>query len=302
MTEQLSPATSKRYTLSRICRVWGLSRSSFCERLKRVAGSVTRRGPRGAGSDEELISAIKTLLSAGCFVGEGYRKVWARLRFQGIKTAKERVRRLMKLAHLQAPRPEPRERGDRTHSGTICTSKPDEMWGTDATSTLTEEGNATIFIMVDHCTRECLGLHAARRGTRFEALEVVRQAVHHSFGEFKQKIADNKLALRHDPGSQFISDACQKELKFLGIRPTPSFVAEPQCNGVAERFIRTLKEQLLWLKSFTSVAQLNEELNAFKARYNTTWLVAKHQYLTPSEARAQLTSSPHSSEPLSRAS
>ena len=75
------------------------------------------------------------------------------------------------------------------------------MWGTDATSTLTEEGNATIFIMVDHCTRECLGLHAARRGTRFEALEVVRQAVHHSFGEFKQKIADNKLALRHDHGS-----------------------------------------------------------------------------------------------------
>jgi len=176
------------------------------------------------------------------------------------------------------------------------------MWGTDATSTLTEEGNATIFIMVDHCTRECLGLHAARHGTRFEALEVVRQAVHHSFGEFKQGIADKKLALRHDHGSQFISNAYQKELKFLGIRSTPSFVAEPQCNGVAERFIRTLKEQLLWLKSFSSVAQLNEELSAFKASYNTTWLVAKHHYLTPSEARAQLTSSPYSSESPSRAS
>ena len=68
MTEQRSPATSKRYTLSQICRVWGLARSSFYERLKRVAGSVTRRGPRGAGSDEELISVIKTLLSAGVFL------------------------------------------------------------------------------------------------------------------------------------------------------------------------------------------------------------------------------------------
>ena len=122
MTELRSPATSKRYTLSQICRVWGLASSSYYERLKRIAGSVTRRGPRGAGSDEELISAIKTLLSAGGFVGEGYRKIWARLRFQGIKTAKERVRRLMKLAHLQAPCPEPRERGDRTYSGRICTS------------------------------------------------------------------------------------------------------------------------------------------------------------------------------------
>jgi len=294
MTALPSPATSQRYTLSQICRVWRIARSSLYAGLQRVLKPSSRRGPQGAGSDEELTSEIKTLLSEAQFVGEGYRKVWARLRFKGVKTAKERVRRLMKLAHLQAPQPTPRERGDRAHSGTICTSQPDVMWGTDATSTLTAEGNATIFIMVDHCTRECLGLHAARRGTRFEALEVVHQAVHHSFGVFKEGVAGAQLALRHDHGSQFISDAYQKELKFLGIRSTPSFVAEPQCNGVSERFIRTLKDQLLWLRSFETVAALNEALSAFKAHYNSTWLVAKHRYLTPSEVRAQLTSPLHS--------
>ena len=150
---------------------------------------------------------------------------------------------------------------------------------------MTAEGTATVFIMVDHCTRECLGLHAARRATRFEALEVVRQAISHSFGEFKLMIAQNKLAIRYDHGSQFISATYQDELKFLGIRSTPSFVAEPQCNGVSERFIRTLKEQLLWLRRFDSVEQVNNALAQFKAHYNQTWLVAKHGYITPSQAR-----------------
>ena len=80
--------------------------------------------------------------------------------------------------------------------------------------------------MVDHCTRECLGLHAARRGTRFEALEALHQAVRHSFGHFKEKVAEDKLALRHDHGSQFVSGDYQDELKFLGIKSTPAFVAE----------------------------------------------------------------------------
>ena len=44
----------------------------------------------------------------------------------------------------------------------------------------------------------------------------------------------------------------------MGIKSTPAFVAEPQCNGVSERFIRPLKEQLLWIQTFTSVAELNE--------------------------------------------
>jgi putative transposase len=38
----------------------------------------------------------------------------------------------------------------------------------------------------------------------------------------------------------------QDEIKCLGIEASPSFVREPEGNGVAERFIRTLKENLLW--------------------------------------------------------
>ena len=37
-----------------------------------------------------------------------------------------------------------------------------------------------------------------------------------------------------------------QEVAFFGIESSPSFVREPEGNGVAERFIRTLKENLLW--------------------------------------------------------
>jgi transposase InsO family protein len=49
---------------------------------------------------------------------------------------------------------------------------------------------------------------------------------------------------------------------------SPSFVREPQGNGCAERFIRTLKENLLWVRTFETVEQLRQALLEFKKTYN----------------------------------
>ena len=123
------------------------------------------------------------------------------------------------------------------HDGTIRTERPDELWGTDATACFTtEEGTATVFITVDHCTQECVGIHAARSGTRFEGLEPLRQGIREHFAAYGPGVAAG-LALRHDHGSQYMSDHFQDELRFLGIRSTPAFVATPEGNGCAERFI-----------------------------------------------------------------
>jgi transposase InsO family protein len=87
---------------------------------------------------------------------------------------------------------------------------------------------------------ECLGIHASRRADRFEALEPIRQAVHQCHGAFAKDIAAG-LELRHDHGSQYVSHYFQAELRFLGIASSPAFVRQPEGNGCAERFIRTLK-------------------------------------------------------------
>jgi len=125
----------------------------------------------GPCTDPKLVDHIRQVLAESSFHGEGYRKVWAKLRFKGIRTSKERVRRLMREHGLQAPSRVGHPHGPKAHDGTIITEKPDVMWGTDATTTVTlEEGTAFVFIGVDHCTFECTGIHASKKGDRFQAL------------------------------------------------------------------------------------------------------------------------------------
>jgi hypothetical protein len=85
-----------------------------------------------------------------------------------------------------------------------------------------------------------------------------------------------------------MSDDFQQELAFLGMTSSPSFVREPEGNGVAERFIRTLKENLLWVRSFTNVAELVDALREFRQRYNGQWLVERHGFRTPNRVRIDL--------------
>ena len=92
--------------------------------------------------------------------------------------------------------------------------------------------------------------------------------------------------LRHDHGSSYMSGDFQNEVECLGIEDLPSFVREPQGNGVAERFIRTLKENLLWARTFDTIEELRAALVEFARHYNETWLVARHGNRTPAQVRA----------------
>jgi putative transposase len=291
LSRSASPGTGRRYGLQRVCRIFGLARSTAYYLKAREAippgqrPVPKKRGPIGAGTDEELVGHIRRVLAEGPFTGEGYRKVWARLRHRGVRTAAERVRRLMREHRLQAPRRGGHPHGPKAHDGTITTEEPDRMWGTDMTTTVTTgEGTVHVFVAVDHCTCECVGLHAAERGDRFEALEPLRQGVREHFGRFEAKAAEG-LTIRHDHGSAYMSDDFRREREFLGMASSPSFVREPEGNGCAERFIRALKEQLLWVRTFATAAELAEALREFKRIYNERWLIERHGHRTPSQVR-----------------
>jgi putative transposase len=284
MSRRVSPSTDQVYGLRRVTRLWGISRATvYRHRLEPIARK--KPGPLGAMSDEDLVAAIRQLLQDSPFHGEGHRKLWARLRFAGIRTSRRRVLRLTREHDLLAPQRVGRPRGPRAHDGTITTERIDLMWGTDLTSVITGEGQAAVFVAVDHCSAECLGIHASRDANRFEALEPVRQAVRERFGAFAKDVAAG-LALRHDHGSQYVSHDFQAEIRFLGITSSPAFVREPEGNGCAERFIRTLKENLLWVRPFATVEELRLALQAFKELYNRTWIIARHGYQTPAQVRA----------------
>jgi putative transposase len=290
MSRAASPFAGRLYGVVRVTREWEMARSSFYGR-RRLAGQplrvLQRRGPKTAWSDAALLEKIRAVLAASPFYGEGHRKVWARPRFEEVRTSKARVLRLMREARLLAPSrtlPKP----ENPYTGTIVTERPNEVWASDHTATATvEDGQVTVFAAVDRCTAECVGIHAAKRATRFEALEPLRQGVRDYCGGFRAGAAAG-IRSRHDHGSQYMSDDYQAEIAFLGIESSPSFVRQPECNGCVERFIRTLKEQLLWVRTFRTVEELRQALAEFRERYNQHWIVQRLGYLTPAQARQQL--------------
>ena len=287
MSAAVSISTHRSYGLARVCRVWDVSRASVYRGRRMTAPSTPRRrpGPQGPMPDAALVEAIRDVLTESPFHGEGYRKVWARLRHQGLRTSRERVRRLMRENGLSAATRTGSPRGPRNHDGTIIPETVDTMWGTDMTAAFTiEDGQVAVFVAVDHCSAECVGLHAARRGTRYEALEPIRQGVVEHFGLMTQDIAQG-LSIRHDHGSQYMSHDFQKEIAWLGASSSPAFVRAPEGNGCAERFIRTLKENLLWVRTFRTVEELRLALIDFRRSYNEHWLIGRHGHRSPARFR-----------------
>ena len=206
MSRTLSPSNGQSYGLALVCQVWRTPRATvYRHRAPPRREPAQRRGPVGPMPDTALLAAIRAVLAESPFHGEGHRKIWARLRVAGVRTSKRRVLRLMRDNDLLAPSRVGSPRGPRSHDGTIIPDTVDAMWGTDLTTTITGEGLAAVFIAVDHCSAECVGVHAAQRATRFEALEPIRQGVREHFGGFVKNVARG-LSVRHDHGSQYMSD------------------------------------------------------------------------------------------------
>lgn len=130
MSRTVSPSTGKAYGVERVCSAWGVPRSSFYHehiskpRADEEHTGKARRGPRPRISDEELLSLIRGDLDSSPFIGEGHRKVWARLRYgKGIKVAKKRILRIMRGNNLLSPHRVPNA-PPRDHDGEIITHEP----------------------------------------------------------------------------------------------------------------------------------------------------------------------------------
>jgi hypothetical protein len=139
MSREVSPSTNRPYGVAMVSRLWQIARATV-HRHRCPTIEARRPGPAGPMPDNELVDAIRSLLTQGPFHGEGYRKIWARLRFAGIRTSKRRVLRLTREHGLQAPGRVGRPHGPKAHDGTIRTERVDLMWGSDLTSAVTAEG------------------------------------------------------------------------------------------------------------------------------------------------------------------
>ena len=169
--------------------------------------------------------------------------------------------------HRQLPNP------GEAHDGRITTDAPNLMWGTDATQIPTVlDGKVWLFAVVEHWNAEGIGWHVAKIGNRYAAAQAVGMAVKSVFGAVAGALARG-VAIRHDHGSSFMSDHFQNQIKFWGMTPSFAFVREPETNGVAERFFRTFKEQVVHGRIYQTIDDVRAAAREFFERYNAEWLI-----------------------------
>jgi transposase InsO family protein len=116
-----------------------------------------------------------------------------------------------------------------------------------------------ILVVIDNGTRRCLQLPLFVTGAHVTAAEIVAQLRQHWPAGLQFVISDN--------GAQFIADAfaqLAQDMEFLHVRIAPH---RPQTNGVAERFVRTLKEWLAW-HTWQTPEELTTLLAEFIVYYN----------------------------------
>jgi len=82
-------------------------------------------------------------------------------------------------------------------------------------------------------------------------------------------------------GSQSLSDHFQKQIRYWGITASFGFVEEPETNGLAERFDRTLEEQAIHGRVFRNIEKVRRAVGQFVDDYDAHWRPEKLDFKAP---------------------
>jgi len=270
-----------------VLRVSGLSSSAWYDtRARKSISDKQKPGPKPKYSDACILSSVKELLKNPMFSGEGYKKLKVRLSSIGIQVGKERLLRILSESDLLA-RPHSTANGSsRTHDGRIITDAPNVMYGCDIKEWKCLEGKFYMFSIIDHFNDEILSHLCCLSATAYQAAQVLRMALKNRFNRVDKQVCSGlNLSLRTDNGSQFIAKEFEQELLFLGIYLSKAYVRSPECNGVIERYHRTIKEQINHQLKQVGYVQACQIISQFVENYNHHWLIHRLGLVSPIQYR-----------------
>ena len=236
-------------------------------------------GSRDPKGDRELVASIKELKRKHPFWG--YRRVRAWLKYrEGLPASYKRVYRLMKEHGLLVP--QKRYKAKRQPTGRKPRAeRPRQFWGIDMTKFIIPGlGWAYLVIVLDWFTRKVVGWRLALRCRTKEWQQAVEEAV---LQEFPHGVRGQDLKLVSDNGCQPTSRSFLKVTATLEIEQIFTSFNNPKGNAETERFLRTLKEELLWLEEFISLEEAHEQVSAWLSFYNTSYLHSALGYKSPLE-------------------
>ena len=240
---------------------------------------MTRRASETvAKRNEFVVQRIHTLKAEHPFWG--YRRIWAQLRFvDGLRINKKRVLRLLRQ-HGLLVKATPRLKATRTPGRSKPRpTVPNQWWGIDMTKVMVEPlGWVYVVIVLDWYTKKIIGHYAGLQAQSTHWLLALEQAVQR---QFPAGVHGQGLSLMSDNGCQPTSVTFMKMCATLGITQAFTSYNNPKGNADTERFMRTLKEELLWLREWTSALELERALAAWVHWYNTRYLHSALGYRTP---------------------
>lgn len=264
------------------CSTFNVSRAAYyaSQKPRTTSGPVRLPIPPRHASAESVMDAIRKVV--GAHAAWGVRKVWATLRRDGLRVGCRRVWALMNANNLVLKPSEPRMTPRRGH---VVVASPNRRWATDLTTVWTRrEGTVAIVLTVDCGCRSVLDVTTTKSQEAPSVLATVEKALEAEFSS-PDNVPDG-LELRTDHGSQYTGADARDLATRWGLEHTFAPVGRPTGNAVAERTIRTMKEECLWLDDWDSAEDVDRALQAWRTAFNETRPHQALSWRTPSEERA----------------
>ena len=241
---------------------------------------MRRRSESVIFRNEPVVARIRQIKSDHPFWG--YRRMWAYLKYvDGLTINKKRVYRLMKEHNLtvtpnfrlkakrSSGRPKPRP------------DRPNQWWGIDMTKVMSDSGWVYVVILLDWYSKKVVGHYSGSQATSRHWLEALERGLDR---QFPDGVRGHNLHLMSDNGSQPTSLRFMKACSSLKVDQAFTSYNNPKGNADTERMMRTLKEELFWLREWPSATELSKKLDQWIEYYNDNYLHSALGYRPPNQA------------------
>lgn len=232
--------------------------------------------------DDQILLQIQFIKSEHPFWG--YRRVWAYMKYRlNLSANKKRIYRVMKEQNLLVT-PNLRlkaRRDNRPYRSKPRADRPNQFWGTDMTKVmLHSSGWLYLVVILDWHTKKIAGYSISTKSRTEDWLDALNDACNKQFPTGISAKQD-ELFLVSDNGSQPTSKKYMQACSVLEIKQIFASYSNPKGNADTERVMRTIKEDFVWVREFSSPVEFTEAFKAWVERYNNDYPHSSLHYQTP---------------------